>query len=84
MPPPKPEHAAKIREWTAPGAGQDSPAKRWRLAAGLTAAGAAAALGVGVRTLTRWEASQAQPQGRNVTDYYRFLNRIRPKEGGDE
>ncbi|HEX3778585.1 MAG TPA: helix-turn-helix transcriptional regulator [Pseudonocardiaceae bacterium] len=79
--PPKPEHVAKIREWTTPRGGDPSLAKQWRAAAGLTATSAAGALGVGIRTLTRWETGRAQPQGRYLADYYRFLNRIRPKEG---
>lgn len=81
--PPKPK-ADQVREWTTPVAGQPSPAKQWRRDAGLTAAEAARAVGVAERTLVRWEGGQAQPQGRNVDDYHRFLNRIRPREGEDE
>lgn len=70
-----PTQRAELKEWAESGL-----AKKWREDAGLSPEQAALKLKVSVRSLYRWEADEATPDGYRFAAYYSFLKRVRPKD----
>lgn len=73
-----PAKREELRKWAETG-----QAKQWREDADLSPEQAALKLKVSVRSLYRWEAGEALPDGHRFTAYYSFLKRLKPKDETD-
>lgn len=65
------EQVIELREWLASG-----HAKRLRVDAGISQEVAARTVGVGVRSITRWEGGHAVPSGLYAREYHKFLEHL--------
>lgn len=65
------EQVIELREWLSTGR-----ARRLRVDAGISQEVAARTVGVGVRSIVRWEGGHAVPSGLYAREYHKFLEHL--------